>query len=621
MHAAIVTFVIALAAGVLGQSIAKHLRIPGIVILLGLGVGLGPDGLAWVQPQTLGTGLFDIVELAVAVILFEGGLNLEWSRLQRSQLAIRRLVTWGALLTGIGATLAAHELLGWSWFLSAMFGSLVTVTGPTVVGPLVGELRLRPRVATVLEAEGVLIDPIGAILAVLVLEVALAPDANTLALGGRAVLMQLGFGAFMGLLGGVILGGLLRVKRLVPDGYENIFTLAAVLLLFVVSNMVVPHSGILAVPVAGVVVGNMRSRVDRDLREFKDQLSVLLIGLLFVLLAADVRMAEIQALGMAGAMTVGALVLIVRPINVALCTLGSDLTARERMLVAWVAPRGIVAAAVASISAVALADAGMQGSDSLRAMVFLTIAGTVVLAGFTAKPLAHLLGVRLPGRDTVGILGVPGLGLLLGQALRDAGQTVVFLDANPQHCRMAEDAGFNVVFGNALQDRIMQRARFELVGTTLGMTANEELNRRFVTTAAELFNVPRGYAAYRREDPNAEVEGLFKRHHDLERWDVRIRHDMTVSEQWQFVGEPEPNEGEEEEADASARDKVGRAEGYVLLLVKRGKRAFPTTRDYEPKAGDVVTVVIHAQELDEAHAELRGLGFEPAPEKQPEEES
>ncbi|MCP4039326.1 MAG: sodium:proton antiporter, partial [bacterium] len=271
MHAAIATFVIALAAGVLGQSIAKHLRMPGIVILLALGVGLGPDGLAWVEPESLGDGLFDIVELAVAVILFEGGLNLEWSRLIRSQLAIRRLVTWGALLTGVGASVAAHELLGWSWFLSALFGSLVTVTGPTVVGPLVSELRLRPRVATVLEAEGVLIDPIGAILAVLVLEVALVPDTDTLALGGRAVLMQLGFGTFAGLLGGMLLAGLLRVRKLVPEGYENIVALATVLLLFVVANMVVPHSGILAVPVAGVVVGNSRSRVDRDLREFKDQ--------------------------------------------------------------------------------------------------------------------------------------------------------------------------------------------------------------------------------------------------------------------------------------------------------------------------------------------------------------
>jgi len=613
MHAAIVTFVIALAAGVLGQSIAKHLRIPGIVILLGLGLGLGPDGLGWVEPRTLGNGLFYIVELAVAVILFEGGMNLEWSRLQRSQLAIRRLVSWGALLTGVGATVAAHELLDWSWMLSAMFGSLVTVTGPTVVGPLVSDLRLRPRVATVLEAEGVLIDPIGAILAVLVLEVALAPNTSTLALGGGAVLLQLGGGAVMGLVGGAILGGLLSVRKLVPDGNQNIVALASVLLLFVGSDILVPHSGILAVPIAGVVVGNMRNRVDRDLREFKDQLSVLLIGLLFVLLAADVRMSEIQALGMGGAFTVLALIFVVRPLNVALCTMGSNLSFRERLLVAWIGPRGIVAAAVASISAVALADAGEVGGDSLRAMVFLTIAGTVVLAGFTAKPLAILLGVRLPGRETVGVLGVPGLGLMLGESLRDAGQSVVFLDANPQHCRMAEDAGFNVVFGNALQERTLQRARFELVGTTIGMTANDALNRRFVTTAAELFRVPHGIAAYRREDPTLEVEGMFKRPHDIERWDVRVRHDAVVRERWRFVAELESEPGEEPTANGSGGEGRGSAERYVLLLAQRGRRAFPITRDYSPRAGDLVTVVIHEPVREEAHAELRRLGFEPAP--------
>ncbi|MBW2387122.1 MAG: sodium:proton antiporter [Deltaproteobacteria bacterium] len=335
MDSAVVTFVVALSAGVITQSIAKHLRIPGVVLLLVVGVGLGPEWLGWVEPRSLGEGLLDIVELAVAVILFEGGLNLEFSRLVRSQTAIRRLVTWGVLITGVGATVVAHFLLDWPWLLASLFGSLVTVTGPTVIGPLVRELRLRPRVATVLEAEGVLIDPIGAILAVLVLEVALTLDADTLAIGGRAVLMQLGFGTFAGLFGGLCLAGLLRFRRIVPDGYENIVALASILLLFVASNVLVPQSGILAVPVAGVVVGNMRTRVDRDLREFKDQLSVLLIGLLFVLLAADVRIAEIEALGVPGALTVAVLVFVVRPLNVAICTAGSDLTVRERMLVAW----------------------------------------------------------------------------------------------------------------------------------------------------------------------------------------------------------------------------------------------------------------------------------------------
>lgn len=612
MHHAIVTFVVALAAGVLGQSVAKHLRIPGIVVLLGLGVGLGPDGVGWVLPETLGEGLFDIVELAVAIILFEGGLSLELSRLIRSQTVIRRLVTWGPLITGLGAGLAAHELLDWSWLLSSLFASLVTVTGPTVVGPIVSELRLRPRVATVLEAEGVLIDPVGAILAVLVLEVALTPSTDTLANGGLAVLMQLGFGVVAGALGGLVLAGLLRVKKLVPEGNENIVVLASVLLLFVVSNLAVPHSGILAVPIAGVVVGNLATRVDRDLREFKDQLSVLLIGLLFVLLAADVRIADIQSLGVPGMLTVAALVFVVRPINVALCTMGSGLSYRERMLVAWVAPRGIVAAAVASISAVAIDAAGLEGAAELRAMVFLTIAGTVMLAGFTAKPIANRLGVRLPGRDTVGILGVQGLGLKLGEALRTAGLPVVFLDANPQLCRVAEEEGFSVVFGNALQERILQRARFELVGTAIGMTSNAALNRQFVEHAEEYFDVPEGFAAMCREEKIGTIAGLFMRHHDIERWDVRIRHDATETQSWQFVGVPEVEEPVEETTKPGGAKSTG--DPFVVLVATRGKRSFPTSDEYEPKQGDTATMVIHMPEVDDAYRELRALGWEPVAE-------
>jgi NhaP-type Na+/H+ or K+/H+ antiporter len=345
---------LALAVGVLAQSVARHIRIPGIVLLLAAGASLGPDGLGWVQPRALGDGLFGIVDLAVAIILFEGGLNLDISRLRRAQTPIRRLVILGALITMIGGALSVHWLLDWSWITAFLFGSLVVVTGPTVIGPLVGELRLRPRVATVLEAEGVLIDPIGAILAVLMLEFVLAPDTGALASGAGALFLRLGFGVAVGLLAGLVLGSLLRVRRVVPEGFENIFTLAAILLLFQGCDQVMSESGILAVTIAGVVVGNMHTHVDRDLREFKDQLSVLLIGLLFVLLAADIRFADMQSLGWRGLAVVGALVLLVRPINVWFATLGSELSVRERLLLAWLAPRGIVAAAMASLVAAAL---------------------------------------------------------------------------------------------------------------------------------------------------------------------------------------------------------------------------------------------------------------------------
>ncbi len=604
---------LALAAGVLAQSLARHIRIPGIVLLLAAGASLGPDGLGWVQPRSLGDGLFGIVDLAVAIILFEGGLNLDISRLRRAQTPIRRLVILGALITMIGGALSVHWLLDWSWITAFLFGSLVVVTGPTVIGPLVGELRLRPRVATVLEAEGVLIDPIGAILAVLMLEFVLAPDTGALASGAVALFLRLGFGVAMGLLAGLMLGGLLRVRRVVPEGFENIFTLAAVLLLFQGCDQVVSESGILAVTIAGVVVGNMHTHVDRDLREFKDQLSVLLIGLLFVLLAADIRLADLQSLGWRGLAVVGALVLMVRPINVWFATVGSELSVRERLLLAWIAPRGIVAAAMASLVAAALEGHGLAGGVELRALVFLTIAGTVVLAGLTGRPVASFLGVRLPGRDTVAILGAQGVGLALASELRDGGTPVVFLDSNPHYCRRAEEAGFSVVFGNALEERTLQRARFDGVGSAIGLTPNETLNGLFVTRAREFFNVPRAYVALEglAAGVTAEVvrsqdaEILFETPHDVERWDVRSRHgDMEVT----HLQMRKLEEGEVADDEAEAPK-----ESFLILAIRRGEHTFPMSTTFKLKEGDVAAVAMHVQEREEALRALARRGWDELP--------
>jgi NhaP-type Na+/H+ or K+/H+ antiporter len=606
------TLVLALAVGILAQAVARHVRVPGIVILLVAGVALGPDGLGWVQPLALGDGLFVIVDLAVAVILFEGGLNLEISRLRREQAPIRRLVSVGALVTMAGGALTVAALFDWSWMRALLFGSLVVVTGPTVIGPLVDAVRLRPRVATVLEAEGVLIDPIGAILAVLMLEVALAPGADSLASGATGLVLRLGFGAVAGIVAGFALAGLLRVRRVVPEGFENVFALASVLLLFQGCDVIVPHSGVLAVAVAGVVVGNVRTRVDRDLREFKDQLSVLLIGLLFILLAATVRIADVRALGWNGLAVVAVLVFAVRPANVWLCTVGSELTRKERWFIAGVAPRGIVAAAVAALAAGALDSHGLAGGAELRALVFLTIAGSVVFAGGVAGPLASLLGQRLPGRDTVAILGAQGLGLALAGVLRKAGTPVVFLDSNPGNCRQAEEAGFTVVFGDAVQERTLLRARPRSVGAAIGLTPNQMLNSVFVSRARERFGVPRGYVAVERPESGlaselvetSDVAVLFEGPHDIERWDVRCRHGSVEIETWCYVGAPELAEGE-------TPVKVG--ERFAILSVSRGGKVQPMYAELKLLKGDVAAVAVHSVERDEAHETLRAMGWEPQP--------
>lgn len=619
------TIAIALAAGVLAQSMAKHLRLPGIVLLLALGFGLGHDGLGWVNPQDLGSGLFGIVDFAVAIILFEGGLNLEITRLRHQEQSIRRLITIGAVLTLFGAALAVYFLLEWSWPLSLLFGSLVVVTGPTVVAPLLRGMRLRQNLKTILEAEGVLIDPIGAILAILVLNLTVGAQSGILAGEAMDFVFRLAFGLFIGGIGGVFLGGILRIRSLVPHGFENIFTLATVFLLFQGSDHVISQSGILAVTIAGVVVGNMRTPVDRDLREFKDQMTILLVGLLFILLAADVRFEEIRSLGWGGPSVLFALILVIRPVNVWLCTMKSALTWQERLFIAWVAPRGIVAAAIATITAGILDERELSGGSELRALVFLTIAGTVGLAGFTAKPLASLLNLRLPNRDRVAILGAEGLGLALGNVLREQNLNVMFLDSDPKRCHQAEQAGFGVIFGDALQERTLIRSQIELVGTVIGLTSNDHLNHLFVNQARDLFGVPQSYIAIETLEDNKVPEHiqrvdsrvLWEGPHDVERWAVRIRHnDVQIKHLVYSPDQQSPaaeNSNEQVPKQDPPLEKNG--ERFVILAIKNKSGMFPMYTTYQPQKEDVACAAIYRHEVAAALSQLHALGWKKPEEK------
>lgn len=618
MHTAGLTVAIALAAGVLAQSVSRQLRLPGIVLLLGAGALLGPDGLSWIEPRALGDGLFGIVDFGIAIILFEGGLNLEWSRLKRQEAAIRRLITIGACVTVLAATLLARFSLGWTWDIALLFGSLVVVTGPTVVAPLLRDMRLRPRLRTVLEAEGVFIDPIGALLAAAVLQVVAAPMVETLAAEAQLVAASLGFGIVSGIVAGLVLTALLRTRLVVASGYEHIFTLAAVVLLFEACGAVVAESGLMAVTVAGVVVGNLETRVGDELREFKDRLTVMLVGLIFVLLAADVPLDDLRMLGAPGLVVVGALIVVARPLSAWLSTRGLGLPAGERVFIGAVAPRGIVAAAVTSLTAATLDSQGIEGGDELKALVFLVIGATVVVSGLSARPLSTLLSVRLPRRDRVAILGVRGLALALAEQLRKADKPVVFLEPDPKRTRAAEEAGYPVVFGDPLEERTMLRARPELVGVAVGLTFNEHLNSLFVREALDSFGVPRGLVATESlfgeqapsllPDENADV--LFDGPHDHERWDVRWRHGQVVVEPFVFQpGAPSADAGAA--ADEAKRATARSRELFVIVSVRRGSRVSPMWWGYGLRSGDVAAVAVHAPERDAAVELLATQGWVP----------
>ena len=395
------TLAIALAAGAAAQSLASQVRLPGIVLLLAAGAALGPEVAGWIDPSALGGGLVHLVEFGVAVVLFQGGLNLDLEHLRRQESVIWRLVSAGALGTLAGAAILARFVLGWEWRTAVLFGSVVIVTGQTVVGPLLHGIGLRRRPRTLLEAEAVLLDPIGALLATLVLQAVTVPAVGALASEAVAVAGSIAFGLLAGIVVGLVLAGAVRSRIAVAAGYESVVVLTAVVLAYELSDLLVAQSGLTAVVVAGVVFANTCPNVDPGLRTFTNPLTVVLVGTLVLLLAADVSLSDVRALGAGGLAVVAGLVLLVRPLGVLAATAGLGLDGRERAFLAWLAPRGLVAAVVASMVASTLDGAGAAEGGPLRALVFLTIAGSVVLAGLTARPAAWALGLLGPERERV----------------------------------------------------------------------------------------------------------------------------------------------------------------------------------------------------------------------------
>jgi len=611
---AALTFAIALVAGVIVQSAAQHLRIPGIVLLLLAGAVLGPEALGLVNPDALGAGLELLVGFSVAVILFEGGLNLDLGRIRREAKTIRRLITLGVVVSLIGGALAAHYVLGWGWRAAVLFGSLITVTGPTVTLPLLRRIRVAPNVATILEAEAVLIDPIGAIVAVVALEVALATTTQAAAFGLLGIPARLFAGAVIGAGGGAAVGLLLRNERLVPSGLENIFALSAVLLLYALGNAAVPESGILAATVAGVVVGGMRTRLQRELREFKEQLTVMLVGLLFVLLAADVRLAEVTALGWGGVLTVLLVMFVIRPVGVALCTRGSTLSWRERAFIAWLGPRGIVAAAVASLFAQALLDRGLPLGGELRALVFLVIATTVLVQGFSGGPIAGVLGVRRRSDRGYIVVGANPLGRALAHALRAAGEELVLIDNNAAQVRAAEEERLPVIFGSANEDGPLIRADIEGRRGFITVTTNEGLNLLLARRAKELFRVPRTYVTVHRAKAGiqpshvreAGAAVLFGGPIEVEHWIHRVQQGAATIEHWRYAGAAAGGALSEGMA-------VATLGGLLPLVIVRRGTAAPVDAETRIQPGDVVILLIQREAAAGARDRLLASGWVPVP--------
>jgi len=385
-------------AGATAQALAWLTGLPGVVLLLSAGLVIGRSGFGLVEPLDLGAGLVTVVGLLVSLVLFDGGINLRLPGDATKQ-AVLRIVLVRLVLGLAAGLLAAHWLAGLNWSLAAVFSAIVLATGPTVVTPLVRQIRLAPPLGEVLEGEGLILEPIGAVLALLLLELALGDlhGWRELALG---LLQRLGGGVAIGALCGWLLAEALRRIPAQQAGALRLqLTLGTLFLMFSGCELLLPESGLPAAVAAGVVVGRRPDIDAAELDELIRQLAQLAITMLFPLLAADVSWAELSPLGWGGVACVLSLMLLVRPVAIGLATWGLDFSLPQRALMSWLAPRGIVTAAVASLFAIRLEQAGVVGAGRLQGLVFLTILLTVGLQGLSAGPLARWLGLSEAAGD------------------------------------------------------------------------------------------------------------------------------------------------------------------------------------------------------------------------------
>lgn len=436
------------------QWVAWRVRLPAILFLLIAGMVLGPVG-HWLEPDALlGDLLMPMVSLSVAIILFEGSLTLRAQEIREIGTVVKRMISVGALVTWVVAAIGARLIMDMSWAVSALFGAIVIVTGPTVIVPMLRSVRPKAKLGNILRWEGIAIDPVGALMAVLAYEFILA-SADEAAIGRVLVvfLQSVAAGGVLGIVAGFVLGALLS-RNWMPEYLQNLATLSLVLLTFSVSNAVQHESGLLAVTVMGVWLAN-RPQVDiRPILNFKEHLSLLLISVLFIMLAARIDLNQLLDIGWKALLMLAVLQFIARPLKVWVSTLGTSLNWRERGLLAWIAPRGIVAAAISAIFAEKLVAAGYEDAALLVPLTFSMIVGTVVLQSGTARFVARALGVAEPPPKGFLIIGANPFSIALAKQLTQLEVRCVIVDANWENVRQARMEGLETFYGNPVSDYV-----------------------------------------------------------------------------------------------------------------------------------------------------------------------
>ncbi|CAM1361561.1 Sodium/proton antiporter, CPA1 family [Tenacibaculum sediminilitoris] len=495
--------------GILAQWVAWRFKIPAILPLILIGLLVGPiaaeffneDGSKWIEPVWNGEkglfpgeGLYYFVSLSISIILFEGGLTLRRGEIKNIGPVITKLITLGSAVTFFGGAIVAHYVFGLNWELSFLFSGLIIVTGPTVITPILRNIPLKKDVSAVLKWEGILIDPIGALVAVLVFEfISVGGGAG---FTGTALLEFLKIILFGTTFGFTFAHALIFIinKKWVPHYLLNVVSLSTVLLVFVESELFAHESGLLAVVVMGMVLGNSKLKNLKEILYFKESLSVLLISILFILLSANIDFKELMLLyEWKTLLLFGLIVFLIRPLAVFLSTSKSNLKTNEKLFISWVGPRGIVAAGIASLFGSKLLKQGIEGAEYITPLVFMVVLGTVLLNATTARLFAKLVGVFLERSNAIMIVGASDIARLIAKYLKDNKRRVVLIDSNIENIEKAKQEGLESFEVNIYDDELTDNIELNDVGYLIAMTGSDSINKFVISNFSSVFGEQGAY--------------------------------------------------------------------------------------------------------------------------------
>ncbi len=499
--------------GILGQWISWQLKIPSILLLLIFGLVAGPVTGLLNPDDFFGDLLFPFVSISVAIILFEGGLSLKISELKPVFSEVRNLITIGTIVTWVLSTGAAYYFTDLDFRLSLLLGAILVVTGPTVIMPLLRMVKPKGQVNSILKWEGIVNDPIGAMLAMLVFEsiVAIGPKEATFTIF-IAIVKTLILSTIIGVAGGMLLVFLIK-RNYIPDYLQNPATLATIVLVFALSNTIQHESGLFAVTLMGIYLVNQKQIVVEHILEFKENLGILLLSTLFIVLAARLKFADLILMNSGVIIFIVLLILVIRPATIFLSTIGSKISWKEKLYLSWMAPRGIVAAAVASVFSMELTRHGYEGSEILVPIMFSIIIATILVYGLSAIPLAKILKLSDPNPQGILIAGINTLSIEISKILKQYNYKILLVDKNWEKVTSARQAGIQTCFGSIISEKTSETINLEGIGKFIALTSNKGINSLATSHYSKIFDSSNVFQINTASKQNKDVLRGIRSHH------------------------------------------------------------------------------------------------------------